>query len=167
MNWIFRRRQNRRAVAVYHSILRMMKQEKIRCAPDRRHLAINGGFRGAALPIDFRIAVEAAHNRVLLLSRLPFAVDSGRQVDVAMGVAYVNSLISDGSFDYDMQKESLMFRLVACYGAGTADPEFARYILFSSCSAIAAYDRQLLLLSQGDMEFDRFVKAAREVALHS
>lgn len=120
-------------------------------------LRIRCAANGDDLPMELIITVEAKRELVYLISRIPVEVPEDKRLDAAIAVSFINNLLVDGSFDYDVTTGSLFFRMTNSYKDTTVGEEVFNYMLVCSFTTIDEYNDKLLMLAKGMMTIEQFI----------
>ena len=112
---------------------------------------------GDDIPMDILFAVRDERQIVQLLSPMPFRVPEDKRVEMALAITVVNDKLIDGSFDYDLSKGRISFRLTASYIESILGKELFEYMLMVSAATVDEYNDKFLMISKGLLSFDQFL----------
>lgn len=121
---------------------------------------IEYGMNGEDIPMSFLMSVH--NGAVQNYSVIPAAMDEEHRVDGAVVVAFVNNLLPDGCFDYDLQTGRISFRL--CYPIMDALPgkELFYHVIDLAGWAVDRYNDSFLMLAKGLISLNDFIKKYSE-----
>lgn len=146
-----------RARKVYKTLCATLDSHSWKFTGDEEHLCIECGVQGEDLPMEVRIEVNSNAQLIVLLSRLPFVVSEEKRLDVAIATSIVNDRLVDGSFDYNITKGRMFFRMTSSFIESEIGNEMFTYMLMCSCSTIDAYNDKFLMLSKGMIGIEKFI----------
>ena len=87
-----------------------------------------------------------------------FNVPEEKRLDMALAVSIVNNRLVDGSFDYDVMRGALLFRMTTSFIESTLSETAFEYMLFCSCGTIDEYNDKFLMLCKGLMPVEKFLE---------
>lgn len=149
--------QLERANTVFKKLCELLDGNKWSYTKDEENLKIDLTTRGEDLPIDIRIKVDQERQLVLLLSPMPFIIPEDRRLDIAIATNAVNSIMVDGSFDFNVKNGSMFFRITNSFIESEIGNEVLNYLLMVSCYSIDEYNDKFLMLSKGMMSVEDFI----------
>ena len=110
------------------------------------------------LPIDIFVQVFPKNQLIVLTSRIPVKVPEEKMVDAALAVAMINSNIADGSFDLDIYKGVLEFRMTGCFLESLVSRGFFDYMMVYALKVVDEYNDKLFALVKGYMDINKFAE---------
>lgn len=147
------------ALETFATICQALEENDWKYKKNEEDLVIECGAQGDDLPMELAIKVDARRQFVMLFSRLPFAIQEDKRLDVAVGVSAVNNELADGCFDYDVTTGRMYFRMTNTFMESKMDKEVFTYMLFCSCQTIDQYNDKFLMLSKGMLSMEQFLQA--------
>lgn len=117
------------------------------------------GVRGEDIPMDFRILIEVERGIMKFISPQPVRFAPEKRPDAAMAICAINDAIVDGSYSMDLQDGTVTYMQTTCFRGSLISPEVFRYMIGLSNSIVDAFNDKLLLLQNGIMDLDAFIKA--------
>lgn len=126
------------------------------------NLSINCGATGDDLPIDIRVTVDPDKQLCTLLSQLPFKVAEEDRVLGAVAVCAANYNMVDGSFDYNINSGSIIFRMTSSIRESLIGKELFEYMIIVSCRTVDNYNDKFLMLFKKAMSLEDFIKYTKE-----
>lgn len=121
-------------------------------------LTIDTGVNGEDLPISLLIQVDEDRELVILLSLQPFSVPENKRLDMAAAVSVVNNRLVDGSFDFDIKKGRLVFRMTSCYIDSILGDDLFTYMIGVSCKTVDDFNDKFMMLSSGMISIEKFIE---------
>ncbi len=112
---------------------------------------------GEDIPMEILFDVLDKRQLVRLISPMPFQVPDDKRVDIALAITAVNDRLADGSFDFDMAKGRISFRLTESYIESILGKQLFEYMLMVSASTIDDYNDKFLMISKGVMTLEQFL----------
>lgn len=144
---------------VYETICKMFDDMGYRYERHDDDHVITCTVRGDDLPMDIIFAVRDERQIVQLISPMPFKVPEDKCIDVVLAITLVNDMLVDGSFDFDMSKGRVAFRLTASYIESILGKELFEYMLMVSATTVDEYNDKFLMLAKGMMNFEQFLES--------
>lgn len=117
------------------------------------------GVRGEDIPMDFRILIEVERGIIKFISPQPVRFSPDKRPDAAMAICAINDAIVDGSYSMNLEDGRVMYTQTTCFRGSLISPEVFRYMIGLSNSIVDAFNDKLLLLQNGIMDLDAFIKA--------
>ena len=146
-----------RAQRVFRGLCDNLDSRNWNYRKDEENLRIECGAKGDDLPIDLSIRVEEDRQLIMLLSTLPFNVPEDKRLDVAIAVTYVNNKLVDGSFDYDVTRGRLLFRMTSSFIESDIGNDLFTYLVMCSCQTIDAFNEKFAKLAMDAMSLEDFI----------
>lgn len=147
------------AKATFETLCRTLENEQWHYTKDEQALAIECGARGEDLPMELTIKVDADRMLIVLLSRIPFAIQEDKRLDVAIAVTAVNNRLVDGCFDYDVTSGKMFFRMTNSFIDSKIGEDVFTYMLYASCQTIDDYNDKFLMIAKGMLSVQQFLSA--------
>lgn len=132
---------------------------KVIAEEPERIFGLEYGVRGDNIPMDFRILIEVERGIIKLISPQPVRFPPEKRPDAAMAICALNDAIVDGSYSMDLKDGSVMYTQTTCFRGSVISSEVFRYMVGLSNSIVDAFNDKLLMLKNGTMDLDAFVKA--------
>ena len=123
-------------------------------------LVITFGVNGEDIPMDFIFVVDAERQLLRVLSKLPFAVPEDKRIDIAIATCAASYGLADGSFDYDIEKGIIFFRLTSSFRNSSIGDGLFDYLVGISCFTVDKYNDKFMALSKGFISIEDFIKNA-------
>ena len=146
----------RLAKETFATLCKMLDGHDWHYSRDDENYTIKCGAQGEDLPMDINIKVDPDKKLVMLLSFLPFNIPEEKRLDMALAVSIVNNRLVDGSFDYDVRRGALLFRMTTSFIESTLSETAFEYMLYCSCGTIDDYNDKFLMLCKGLMPIEKF-----------
>ncbi len=145
------------ARSVFETLCRTLDKHEWKYSKDEEKLMIECGAQGDDLPMKITVMVDASRSLIMLLSHIPFVIQEDKRLDLAVAVSAVNNRLVDGSFDYDVIKGNMCFRMTNSYIESVIGEEVISYMLFCSCQTIDEYNDKFLMLAKGIVSIEQFI----------
>lgn len=149
------------AKATFDVLCRTLDSDNWHYKKDEENLRIECGARGEDLPMEITIKVDTDRQVVLLFSRLPFAIQEDKRLDVAIALSAINNTIVDGCFDYDIKSGNIFFRMTNSFLDSTIGQEVFLYMMYCSCKTIDDYNDKILMLAKGMLSMEQFLESLK------
>lgn len=150
------------AKATFATLCRTLDKNNWKYQIDEEKLSIFCGAQGDDLPMEITVNVDVDKRLVLLFSRIPFAIQEDKRLDVAVAVSAINNALVDGCFDYNIATGSLFFRMTNSFIECELSEEVFAYMLFCSCQIIDEHNDRFLMLSKGLLSMEQFLSALED-----
>ncbi len=148
----------KQARAAFKTLCDMLDSNDWHYDKDEEALVITCSARGEDLSMDLKIEIDVDRMLVILLSPMPFTVGEDKRVALAVATSVVNYKLVDGSFDYDITKGRIVFRMTSCYRDSLVGKDMFEYMLYVSCGTIDEYNDKFLTISKSNMNTDDIIK---------
>ncbi len=119
-------------------------------------LSVNGDD----LPIRIFFIVDEERKLIRVLSPMSFKAPEDKRVEMSVAVCAANLGLISGSFDYNIEDGSIMYRLVSTFRGcevGTATVDF---LIDCICIIVDEYNDKFMAVSKGFMSIEDFIKSA-------
>jgi len=143
---------------VYETICKMFDDRGFRYERHDEDLVITSTVSGEDIPMDMLFIVRPERQIVQLLSPLPFKIPDEKTVDLALAVTHANDGLIDGSFDFDMAKGRIDFRLTSSYIESILGKELFEYMLMVSAHTVDEYNDKFMMIAKGMYSLEDFIK---------
>ncbi|MCM1219107.1 MAG: YbjN domain-containing protein [Lachnospiraceae bacterium] len=143
---------------VYETICKMFDAQNYHYERHDEEHVITCTVRGDDLPMDIIFAVRDERQIVQLISPMPFTVPEDKRIDMALAITIINNMLVDGSFDFDMAKGRVSFRLTASYIESILGKELFEYMLMISATTVDEYNDKFFMLAKGMLSFEQFLE---------
>jgi hypothetical protein len=137
------------AQKTFATFCKMMEAREWSFDKDEENLRIKTGVRGDDLAIHVNVAIDPERSLVLIYSPLEFNVPQEKMMDMALAVCIINNSLIDGSFDYDVAKGSLCFRMSMSFRESLISVETLDYMMSYTVYVVDEYNDKLLMLAKG------------------
>ena len=146
------------ALEVFDSLCSRFDENGWKYQADGERLILTTNFSGEDLPMSYTIAVDTDRQLIRMFSKIPVSVPHEKMIEMAVAVCAVTNVLLDGSFDYDMEKGSIYFRITATFmGTDIGDGVFDHLVNYSNY-AVDKYNDKFFALAKGMMNINDFVQ---------
>ena len=156
-------KQVQEARAIFESLTRFFAdvnyRYKVVAEEPEKIYVLEYGVRGDDIPMDFRILIEVERGIMKFISPQPVRFSPEKRPDAAMAICAINDSIVDGSYSMNVADGTVMYMQTTCYRGSLISPEVFRYMIGLSNSIVDAFNDKLLMLQNGIMDLDAFIKA--------
>lgn len=148
----------KQAKEVFSTLVEMLDEKEWQYKKDEENLMIHSGVTGDDLPVEFIVAIDAEREVVRFLSKLPFTIPEEKRVDGAIAVCVANNGMVNGSFDYDINTGSIIFRLTTSFKSGSVlSKDLFEYMILVSAHTVDHYNDKFLMLAMGATNLQQFI----------
>ncbi len=147
------------AETVYNTLCEALDGMDIKYDKNESNLAVSVASKTDDLDLELRFFVDSKRHVVSLFSRIPVTVPEDKKIDLTIATNLVNKKIINGCFDFDITKESVIFRLTNTYvGYKTISSELFDYMLRVSYLTVDEYNDKFFALAKGLMDLEKFIE---------
>lgn len=153
--------QMQNAENVFNTIIKMLDSIKFHYETDTSDgmFMVTCTVNGDDIPMKVFMFVRPEREIVSLLSPIPVKVPEDKRVEMALAVTMANFGMIDGSFDYDLERGEIRFRLTESFVESLLGAEQFRYMLGVSVNTVDRFNDRFLMLAKGMMTLDQFSAA--------
>jgi hypothetical protein len=108
--------------------------------------------------MELYISIDSGRDLITLYSKMPFVVAEDKRTDLALAVCKVNDSLANGSFDYNLFKGRIVFRMNSSYRESLIGKGLCKYMLYVSCQTIDEYNDKFFMISKGLLKIEDFLK---------
>ena len=148
------------AEGVYELICKMLDGRNWKYDREDAELILHFGVNGEDIPMEFLIVVDAERQLVRLMSLLPFTAGADKLTELAIATSYANYKMADGSFDFDLVKGRIVYRMTTSYRESLLSEELFNYMVSYACYAVDKYNDRFLMLIRGALSVEQFIQGA-------
>lgn len=152
----------KQAQTVYETLCRTFDSRGWAYKKDTENWSITCQARGEDLPMDFIIRVDVNSMMIRLASVLPFTVPEDKRTEIAVAVSMINSVLIDGSFDYDIRSGNMFFRMTNSFLESLVGNDLIGYMFSCAYITVDAYNDKFLMLVKGMMTLQQFVDSLQK-----
>ena len=136
-------KQLKQAKNAYSTLCSMLDNRGWNYDKNENELSISCMVQGKDLPFKILFNIDTDHSLINLFSYLNLKIPTEKLVNTAVAVNIINSVLVDGSFDYDILNGNILFRLTSSYRDSLISEKAFEYILNVSCSTVDLYNDKL------------------------
>lgn len=140
----------KQAKQAYNTLCSMLDNRQWKYSKNEEDLSIECRVQGDDIPMNIFFQIDTDHSLIILYSHLDVEVPKEKLVETAVAVNIINSVLVDGSFDYNILKGNILFRLTSSYKSSLISEKAFEYILDVSCSTVDQYNDKLDALIKGE-----------------
>ena len=124
---------------------------------DDQNLIVHFGVSGEDIPMKMLLIVDIQRQLVRLMSPMPFKFSEEKRMEGALATCAATYVLADGSFDYDVQTGSVMFRLTASFHESEIGEGLFQYMIDCSCAVVDMYNDKFLAIDKGLLDVTDFI----------
>ena len=147
-----------RAQDVFDDFCEMLDGHNWHYESDREDLSIHFTLHGDDLPIELFVFIDAPRQVIQVVSRLPFTVPEDKKMEMAVATVAVTYKLLDGSFDYNITRDYVYFRLTTSYMDSRPGQEMLDYLVNLSANMVDEYNDKFLALAKGYVSYKDFLQ---------
>lgn len=151
-----------RAEEVYKTILSALDKREWKYKKEEDKLIVSFGVNGKDIPMQFVMVVNTDRQMVSLMSPLSFKMSEDKRVDGAIAACVASFGMVDGSFDYNLETGSIVFRMTESFRESTLGEGLFQYMISCACAMVDEYNDKFLAINKGFMSIDEFIKKRYE-----
>lgn len=147
-----------RTVHAYEEFCKVLDSRNWHYDKNDENLKVNLEIRGDDLTMDIYASFDEKHERMYVISHLPFAFPEDRRLDGAIASSVINYNLVDGSFDYNIKNGRMVFRMTNSFkGCDEISPELFDYIIDCMLYTVDEYNDKFFMVSMGALSLDDFI----------
>lgn len=148
----------KKAKQLYASLCEQLDEMKLIYDKHEKDLVITFGLRGEDIPMQFVLNIDAERQLIRLLSLLPVKFEEDKRVDACIATCEANCRIVDGSFDFDYEDGSIIFRMTSSFLDSLISKDLFAYMIVIGSRIVDEYNDKFLMLSKGMIPLEDFFK---------
>ena len=145
---------------IYRTLCSSLKNRGWRYEKKESDLVVIFDVRGEDIPMHFIVLVDAERKLIRLLSPFPFKMSEDKIMEGCVAACSANYGLVDGSFDYDINDGSVLFRMTVSYRGSDIGEDTFGYLIDCACSTVDTYNDKFLALNKGLINITDFLKNA-------
>ena len=110
------------------------------------------------MPMHLKMYVERDREIVACYTTQDFSVPESKVPAFCMGVCAVNNHLVDGSFDFDILRRVVTYRLTASYHDAIVGTELFQYMIDCSAATVDSVSAGMKAFAEGRMDYDKFIQ---------
>ncbi len=146
-----------RAKKVYNTLCTAIDKRDWTYDREDEDLIVRFNVSGEDIPMSFILIVDADRQLVRLLSPIPFNMGEDKRMDGAIATCVASYGFINGSFDYDLEDGSIVFRLTQSFRGSDVSEEVLQYMISLSCSVVDNYNDRFMALNKGLLSITDFI----------
>ena len=147
---------------IYGDLCQALDNHEWRYTRHDEDLTITMGMTGDDLPIEMIIRINDKAQVVSVYSVLPVTVPEDKRVLMATAVCVANNNLVNGSFDLDVSKGRMVWRLCTTYRGSLLGSDAYQYMVMVSASTVDKYNDRFLMLAKGMIDLPKFIDMENE-----
>lgn len=150
--------QNMTAQQVYATMCQALDERNWKYSRFEEDLVVSFGVNGDDLPMNFVLQVDEERQVIRLMSGLPFKMPEDKRVEGAIAAIVASYGMVDGSFDYDLQSGSVLYRMTASFRGSRVGTGLFAYLIDCACAMVDRYNDKFLAISKGILTIQDFLR---------
>ena len=150
--------QNMTAQQVYATMCQALDERNWKYSRFEEDLVVSFGVNGDDLPMNFVLQVDEERQVIRLMSGLPFKMPEDKRVEGAIAAIVASYGMVDGSFDYDLQSGSVLYRMTASFRGSREGTGLFAYLIDCACAMVDRYNDKFLAISKGILTIQDFLR---------
>lgn len=148
------------AKSVFNTLCETLDKKEWKYEKHIEELIITFSASGDDLPMDFLLLIDEDRQLIRLFSFLPFIVEEDKRMEMAVATCAASFGLPDGSFDYNISKGKISFRLTATFRDSKIGEELFNYLVACSGTIVDHYNDKFFALNKGYLSLEDFLKDA-------
>ena len=145
------------AKTVFNDLCTMLEKREWSFQKYEEDLVVTFNATGEDIPMEFVIGVDAGRQLIRVLSRLPFTVPEDKRIDLAIAACVASNGLADGSFNYDIENGTIVFRLTASFRESRIGEGLLEYLIACSGMIVDAFNDKFFALCKGLISINDFI----------
>ncbi|MDE6373219.1 MAG: hypothetical protein K2L72_01840 [Clostridia bacterium] len=146
------------AQKAYRTLLLAFEKNGWACTRYDDNLAVKLGVKGNSADLVFSIVIDADRQLVRLISRLPVTFTGSKIMIGAIAVGVANHSLSDGSFDLNVLKGEVYFKITTSFYSCEVTPSSIKYLINCATYSINKFSDEFAALNGGTGRLTDFVQ---------
>lgn len=151
-------KMTKQAKNVLKTLCKVLDREKLKYNVDEKDCTLSIAMQGADLPIRIMFKSDADRGIITGISHLDYVVAEDKRYDMAVAVTMVNYRLVMGSFDYDLSKGKILYRMTTAFMDSVIGEAAMKTLFFCIASTVERYNDKFLKLSMGAYDLAGFSK---------
>ena len=144
------------ARTVYEKLCSAIDARNWKYEKEEKDLLVHFEVRGEDLPMLFIIRIDEERHLVTLYSPLPTLISEEKRIEGALVTCIASDSMLDGSFDYDLSKGRVTFKMTASYHDSVISEDLLDYMIGCSCAMVDKFNDMFFAFNEGLIDVDRF-----------
>ncbi len=149
----------KQAQNVYETFCKSLDARGWKYTRHEEDLVITCGVRGEDLPMDLVIIVNPKAQVVSVISQMPFSIPEDKRAEMAMAVCVANNGLINGTFDFNVLKGDIRFRVVSSYRESILSEELFNYMIVIAAGTVDQYNDKFLMIAKGMMTIQQLIES--------
>ena len=150
--------KSKRAKEVFQMICFSLENRNWKYNKKESELMVSFSVVGKDLPMHLKIYVEADREIVTCYTSQDFTVPKEKVPAFCMGICAINNHLIDGSFDFDILRRVVTYRLTASYHDAVLGSELIQYIFDCSTATVDDVNVEMKAFAEGKLDYDKFIQ---------
>lgn len=147
-----------RAKEVFGLLCLALDQRKWKYNKNTEKLTVSFSVVGNDLPMRMNIYVETKREIVSCYTSQDFTVPEDKVPAFCMGVCAINNHLVDGSFDFDVLRRTVTYRLTVSYHDSVVGTELFDYMIDCSSATVDDVNQDMKAYAEGKLDYDTFIQ---------
>lgn len=144
------------AKALYGTLCQTLDNMKWRYGKDEEKLVIHTSAIGEDLTIQLFMRVDADRQVMFLKSPMPYTIPENKRETVATAVTVANFAMLNGSFEMDIGKGVLAFKIVVPFMNSLISENVCHYMIMLGCRMTDKFNDKFKSLVDDRLTLDEF-----------
>ena len=150
--------KKKRATEVFQLLCLALDNRNWKYNKNANDLNVSFNIVGDDLPMRMRIYVETDRELVSCYTGQDFTVPEDKVPAFCMGVCAINNHLVDGSFDFDVLKRTVTYRLTVSYHDAVVGTELFEYMIDCSSATVDDVNQAMKKFAEGTIDYDSFIQ---------
>ena len=148
----------KKAKQLYTSLCEKLDDMKFRYDKHEKDLVITFTIKGDDIPMQFVLNIDAGRQLIRLLSLIPAKFEGDKRIDGCIATSQVNYKLADGSFDFNYDEGTVLFRMTSSFMDSLISKDLFAYMIAVASYTVDEYNDKFLMLSKGMIPLKDFFK---------
>ena len=150
------------AKTVYGTLCKMLTDKGLKFKSFDEDLTVTFGFKGEDIPVEIIANIDPERLLITMFSQLPFTVPENKRADVALAISMVNCSIVDGSFGFDYNKGTVVFKITSRFNESLIGKSLLEYMMVICYHTVERFNDKFFLIANGKMSLEELQQFIRE-----
>ena len=149
---------NKQAKRCFNTITQALDEMGWKYTADENTLSVKYDAYGEDLISSYILTIDAEKETLNLTCSLPYRAPRNDRGDFAKAVALANSRFYNGSFEFNPNTRSVLYRMTTFIKGGMEPTtETIKYMIDTACDTVDKYNDKFLAVGKGYLTLDQFI----------
>lgn len=148
----------KKAIEEYDLLCSTLDEMEWRYERDKSKLSVETVVKGEDLPMRYFIQIVPEIQLLRLYSHMPFTVPEEKRLEMSYILNIINSKLVDGSFDFNVNDGSILFRITSSFIDSEIGNMIFAYIIQVTAVVVDEFNDKLFEYIDGQITFEQLIE---------